>query len=92
MMSTYLIAFIVSDYDIYENYDGVITKKRTKHRILANKNFKNSYELPLRVGEELLDDLVGYVGVNYDLPKMDQIGIADFEAGAMENWGLVTYQ
>ncbi|KAG4068501.1 hypothetical protein HA402_004842 [Bradysia odoriphaga] len=84
--STYLIAFIVSDFEFLENeFDG-----RVPHRTLARPNAVHLTEFALQTGVDMLDALNDYIGVSYTLPKMDQAAIPDF-SGAMENWGLVTY-
>lgn len=86
--STYLIAFIVSDFEFLENeFDGVVP-----HRTFARPNAVHLTEFALQTGVDMLDALVDYIGINYTLPKMDQAAIPDFSAGAMENWGLVTYR
>ncbi len=40
----------------------------------------------------VLPRLEGYFGLPYEYGKVDQIGVPDFEAGAMENAGAVTYR
>jgi len=40
----------------------------------------------------VLPRLQGYFGLPYAFGKLDQVAIPDFEAGAMENAGLITYR
>ena len=40
----------------------------------------------------VLPRLEDYFGLPYAFGKLDQVGVPDFEAGAMENAGLVTFR
>lgn len=82
------MAFIVSDF----GHLSGDTSRDVPQRTFARPNAVNQSTLMLSAGERIMDALEGYLGVNYSLPKMDQAGIPDFSAGAMENWGLVTYR
>ncbi|GEJ57029.1 M1 family metallopeptidase [Anaeromyxobacter diazotrophicus] len=44
------------------------------------------------VALEVLPRLEDYFGLPYAFGKLDQVGVPEFEAGAMENAGLVTYR
>ena len=85
IMSSYLIAFVVSDFKKLTNEAGNFT-------VYAKPNSINDGKLALKKGAQLLGEMEIFTGIQYDLEKMDQIAIPDFSAGAMENWGLVTYR
>ncbi|NXO68717.1 AMPN Aminopeptidase, partial [Phainopepla nitens] len=88
-MSTYLLAFIVSQFDYVQS-----TSERTLIRIWgrpsAIKDGQGAYALS--VTGPILTFFEGHYNTSYPLPKSDQVGLPDFNAGAMENWGLVTYR
>ncbi|KAL7021704.1 hypothetical protein ACKWTF_011988 [Chironomus riparius] len=88
-MQTYLVAFTVSDY-IYEENATVVPPQRVYAKPQSIHN--NEAELALRVSPEIMLTTEKHFGINYTFPKMDQIAITDFDAGAMENWGLVSYR
>ncbi|NXP03367.1 AMPN Aminopeptidase, partial [Thinocorus orbignyianus] len=88
-MSTYLLAFIVSQFDYKENTTENVTI-RIWGRPKAIQEDQGEYAL--RVTGDILKFFEGYYSTTYPLPKSDQVGLPDFNAGAMENWGLVTYR
>lgn len=85
LMSTYLNAFIISDFVSLNSSQG-----RVPHRVFARPNAINQSQLTLEAGVKILDAIERYLNVEYSLPKMDQIAVPDFGPGAMENWGLVS--
>ncbi|XP_069840540.1 aminopeptidase N-like [Dendropsophus ebraccatus] len=85
-MSTYLVAFIVSEFRSVGN-DRVKIWGRKK--AIEDEN-QGAYALS--VTEPILNFFATYYGIPYPLPKSDQVALPDFSAGAMENWGLVTYR
>ncbi|NXJ95288.1 AMPN Aminopeptidase, partial [Corythaixoides concolor] len=88
-MSTYLLAFIVSQFSNVQNVsEGVLI--RIWGRPEAITEGQGSYAL--EVTGPILNFFENHYNTSYPLPKSDQVGLPDFNAGAMENWGLVTYR
>ncbi|XP_028286017.1 aminopeptidase N-like [Parambassis ranga] len=88
-MSTYLLAFIVSDYDfINSTIDDVLIRIYARKPAIAAG--QGAYALN-KTGP-ILKFFEKYYNSSYPLPKSDQIALPDFNAGAMENWGLITYR
>lgn len=87
-MSTYLVAFVVGEYDYVEatSSDGVVVRVYGPCCKAEQGNFA------LEVAAKALPFYKSYFNIAYPLPKLDLIAVPDLAAGAMENWGLVTYR
>ena len=88
-MSTYLLAWVIGRFHgkTIKNAHGVeITTYATLAQDLDAVDFANE------IAAKSLEFYDDNFGVPYPLKKLDQVALPDFEAGAMENWGLVTYR
>uniref|UniRef100_A0A0P6IZN9 Aminopeptidase n=1 Tax=Heterocephalus glaber TaxID=10181 RepID=A0A0P6IZN9_HETGA len=89
-MSTYLLAYIISEFDNVESLSPGNVKIRIWARPSAIAEGHGAYAL--NVTGPILNFFAEHYDTPYPLEKSDQIGLPDFNAGAMENWGLVTYR
>ena len=88
-MSTYLLAFVIGKFHgkTVTNAHGVeITTYCALNHEVEAVDYANE------IAAKALEFYDDNFGVPYPLKKLDQIALPDFEAGAMENWGLVTYR
>ncbi|HEY1897434.1 MAG TPA: M1 family metallopeptidase [Terracidiphilus sp.] len=86
-MSTYLLAFLVGDFQCTAGeQDGVAIRVCST----PDKVALTSYSVD--VAKYVLHYYNNYFGIPYPLKKLDLIALPDFEAGAMENFGAITYR
>jgi aminopeptidase N/puromycin-sensitive aminopeptidase len=86
-MSTYLVAFLVGDFQCTAGEsDGVAI------RVCSTPDKVALTPYALDVATYVLHYYNNYFGIPYPLKKLDLIALPDFEAGAMENFGAITYR
>jgi aminopeptidase N len=86
-MSTYLVAMLVGDWKcISGGVDGIPI------RVCSVPGMENLGRFALSAAEATVKFYDGYYGIKYPFGKLDLIGIPDFEAGAMENAGAITFR
>ena len=88
LMSTYLLAFIVGELKYVETKDF-----RVPIRVYAtpDKDIEHG-RFSLDLAAKTLAFYEKEFNNDFPLPKMDMVAVPDFSAGAMENWGLITYR
>ncbi|XP_069819057.1 leucyl-cystinyl aminopeptidase isoform X2 [Dendropsophus ebraccatus] len=86
-MSTYLVAFIVSEMkSVVADVNGTLVS------VYAIPQKIDQAEYALNASIVLLDFFSEYFRIKYPLAKLDLVAIPDIQAGAMENWGLLTFR
>ena len=87
-MSTYLLAFIVGDFEYIE----AKTKRNVLVRVYTTPGKKHQAKFALSCAIKTLEFYEKYFDIPYPLNTLDMIAIPDFSSGAMENWGAITYR
>ncbi|KAL7836696.1 hypothetical protein AOLI_G00279800 [Acnodon oligacanthus] len=86
-MSTYLVAFVVANFSsVSKNVSNTLVS------VYAVPDKKDQTHYALDTVAKLLVFYNGFFEIEYPLSKLDLVGIPDFLAGAMENWGLITFR
>jgi len=94
-MSTYLLAFAIGEVNYLETYhdrfqNGVLTKVRI--RVYGTSENETKFGYALDIAKKCLKAFEEFFAYPYPMNKLDLIGIPNFAAGAMENFGLITYR
>lgn len=88
LMSTYLLAFIIGELKCIETN---IFRLPVRIFVTPDKNIEHG-RFSVELAAKTLEFYEKTFDSKFPLPKMDMVAIPDFSAGAMENWGLVTYR
>ena len=88
-MSTYLVAFAFGDMQSKMTE----TKSGVKVGVFGTKaHAAKELDFALDIAKRSIEFFEDFYQTPYPLPHSWQLALPDFSAGAMENWGLVTYR
>ncbi|XP_037798491.1 aminopeptidase N-like isoform X2 [Penaeus monodon] len=83
-MSTYLVAFVVSDFTHMKS------SKDGHFRVWARRSVIDHAKYTASIGPKILNFFEEYFSIPFPLRKQDMIAVPELSVQAMENWGLIT--
>lgn len=89
VMSSYLLAFVIGEMHSVSGKTKNGTTVSSWSTVAQSKKF---LDYANKEAIDILDFYEKYFETPFPLQKCDQVALPDFEAGAMENWGLITYR
>lgn len=88
-MSTYLVAFAFGELQSKKT----TTESGVEVGVFATKAHQpKELDFALEIAKKAIEFYEKFYETPYPLPHSWQLALPDFSAGAMENWGLVTYR
>ncbi|MBS1123077.1 MAG: Peptidase [Deltaproteobacteria bacterium] len=88
-LPAYLVAFAVGPFEMV---DAGKSRGGAPIRIVVPRGRTHDVEYAVATTRPLLDLLEDYFGIPYPYDKLDLVAVSVFNAGAMENPGLITYR
>ncbi|EJU01765.1 puromycin-sensitive aminopeptidase [Dacryopinax primogenitus] len=89
-MSTYLVAWANGEFKHTESSYTSTSGQKVNLRVYTTPEYITQAGLALDVKVRILPHYERIFDIAYPLPKLDTLVASDFDAGAMENWGLIT--
>lgn len=87
-MSTYLVAFIISNLRLAQRSEGFTPQINIWSRPEVTRMTNYVHRLTVRI----LPYLESYFDLKFNMKKIDMVAVPDFGFSAMENWGLITFR
>ena len=85
---TYLLAFSIGSFDVLSGF----TKRGIPVDVYATSGKSDHLQFALDECIKFIDWYEDFIGVPYPLPRMQLLAVPEFNAGAMENYGLIIFR
>lgn len=84
-MSTYLLAFMITDLRFGISSDPLI-------KIWSRPYYINQTNYAAQIAPQVLHYFEDFFQIKYPLQKIDIVAVPEFGVSAMENWGLIAFR
>lgn len=91
-MSTYSVAFVVSDFVSLKSGSWRRSYNGRSFRVWSRDNVLTKTKFASDIGQKIMDYFEKFLESNYPLPKQDIVILPHLVESLSENWGLAMYR